>query len=297
MERTKVNDPSTPRKSERNCRRENERDTFESMVSLTLESDKIPAAKLGDYFERSYSSSSSEESEGGWTEVHDQSESSDTGHSAQTHGTLGSAVVIDATIQAQKVSLNDSKNVQASVTPATHPREVTPRPENVIDRPPPRKKSTCTKTMKNKTIRNYATGDSIAVVQNPTSKKKKKGKKENYAKALVPTDTSREDLGQALVIAVDEQSYSASRPAPKKKKKKDKSEAGNTEGKFMKQVGDKNESLAKLSPSKKKKKKTTKKIVDVSATEAVEDFRDTIPTSAIISPSNKKKNEDGTPFG
>jgi hypothetical protein len=258
--------------------------------------DNVPAASLAEYLERSYSCSSSEVSESGWTEAHDHSESSDSDnvHSVQTHGTLGSAVVIDATIHAaaHKSSSHDSKNSRVSATFANQPKEDTPNNKKTLDGRPPRKKSTSTKKKKKKTIWNDSTGDSTDLVQSPTSyKKKKKGKKEDYAKAMVPNAIS----GDALGITMDDKGQSASAPSFTKKKK-DKSVEENAEVNSSKQSGTKDRvdgTPAVLSPSKKKKKKKTKtNLKDY----AEEDFRETSPTT-LKSPSKKKKSQKVPSFG
>jgi hypothetical protein len=292
LDERQLMDLPTPQKGEKSCQREDERSTVESMMSLSLaRADKVPAANLGDYFDRSYSSSSSEASESGWTEVHDQSESSDTGHSVQTHGTLGSAIVVDATIHAQKIS-SHSKYAQVPVTPSIQPSQDSLKIERANDRRPPRKKPTSVTIKKKKTIRNDSTCDNISVVKSPVSDRtKKKGKKEEYANAIIPipNDISRDDVDRAHITTLDGKGQSASISSPKKKKKKSRSRTDNADRNSLKQVGSSDGSHTESSPSKKKKKKKTKSTVEDSATDEVEDFHETSPTTKTSKSTHKKK--------
>jgi hypothetical protein len=231
---------------------------------ITIHANQHLPPSLGDYFERSYSSSSSEASEGGWTEVHDQSESSDTGHSVQTNGTLGSAIIVDATLTAKRSPLNNAKQ---DFTPAESNNNEDD--ESCTDGLRPGRKPSSPKNKKKATD---------ATLSPTTPPKKKKGKKKDYAKAHVSSLSPKKDSAQGEPGVTP----------PSKKKKKKKSVVEKMDKQTEPKTTKKEPSVkdAESSPSKKKKTKKTKCDNNLPQDN---DCKVSSPTTLAKSPAKKKK--------
>ncbi|KAG7358417.1 hypothetical protein IV203_015005 [Nitzschia inconspicua] len=281
-EQTEIANLATPRKkggmSNSDC--EGFFSTPKSAASTSKSNKHNILPSLGDYFERSYSSSSSEASEGGWTEVHDQSESSDTGQSVQTNGTLGSAVIIDATVDGRKASSMVAPAVKCKTQREEHLATERPTADGQFHR----KKSSSIKKKKNKIHIVDSSTKLDGIVRPQTPERRKKGKKEGCTKI-------DEVKSVTLQLNTDGDETRAIPLSKKKKKKKsisvleNKEEGLNKTDKSKQEPDDLDE---KMSPSTKKKKKKNGCSIKNLTPSTVEDKVESCPTSQ-VSPTKKKK--------
>jgi hypothetical protein len=168
---------------------------------------------LAEHFEKSASDSdSSEASDGGWTEVHDESVSSDTGHSVQTSGTLGSAIIVDATTNARKnpTAASMAMKPMEEVTHSSSPkREAFPHSDSTSP------KKTKSLKAKNKAVMEDETRVSKSPTKESSSdvkKKKMKGKRGVMDLDATPSPT----LGASPSYNKDEKIFLSTKKKAKK---------------------------------------------------------------------------------